>query len=33
MYGSLILFIYLRRIVNYEKALVNDVYLTMYVCV
>ena len=33
MSGSLVLFIYLRRKVNYEKALVNDVCLTMYVCV
>jgi len=33
MSGTLILFIYLRRKINYEKTLVNDVYLTMYVCV
>ena len=32
MFGSLVLFIYLRSKLIYEQALVNDIYLTIYAC-
>ena len=32
MFGSLVLFIYLRRKLIYEQALVNDIYITIFAC-
>ena len=32
MFGSLVLFIYLRRKLIYEQAFVNGIYLTIYAC-